>query len=246
MNHRFFIYLPVIACALLSCARDPDAIASPAFSVTPQECLQIARTYTEMTWTPTEKNIMHGPSENGIMVHTPDKRMNFPAGGKGWWIAGGPHQGMPYKWGGFDTPVSFKAKIKQGLAAGDIYTKQKRELLEKAVSEEAAGIDCSGFISRCWRLERAYSTRELASICAPLASYADLRAGDILNIYNQHVFLFSHWVKPGKILAVYEAGPYPTWKVSQNNIEADFLREKGYLPYRYTRMKADKTASKHP
>lgn len=240
MNHQTFLRLSILSAflfALNSCVSDPDAIPGPAFSVTPNESLQIARTYTKMKWSPTKANILHGSNDKGIIVHTPDKGLTFPAASKGWWVAGAQNQGMPYKWGSFDTPTSFKTKIWMGLAAGDISTKQKRALLEDAVTDEAAGIDCSGFISRCWRLNRAYSTRELAHICEPLGSYADLQAGDILNIHNQHVLLFSHWIVKGKRLAIYEAGPFPTWKVSQNNAGADFLKKQGYLPYRYKNMK---------
>lgn len=233
-----FFCLLVLFSAFTSCSHDPDAIPGPAFSVTQQECLQIARTYAEMSWTPSAANIKHGTDNEGILVHTPDRGLAFPAASKGWWVAGAPNQGMPYQWGGFDTPTSFKKKIWLGHAAGDISTKDKRALLEAAVSEEATGIDCSGFISRCWRLPRAYSTRELASICQPLASFDDLQAGDILNIHNEHALLFSHWIVKGERLAAYEAGPFPTWKVSQNNIDVDFLQKKGYAPYRYAKMKA--------
>lgn len=97
------------------------------------------------------------------------------------------NDGFPYQWGGFDTPAEFDRKIAAGHAAGDIYTPAKRAALESAVSAEACGIDCSGLISRCWRLDRSYSTRELASLCTPLSSLEDLRPVDILNVHNAYV-----------------------------------------------------------
>ena len=36
---------------------------------------------------------------------------------------------------------------------------------DAAVSRFAAGVDCSGFVSRCWRLDRPFSTRELPALC---------------------------------------------------------------------------------
>ena len=62
---------------------------------------------------------------------------------------------------------------------------------------DAVGIDCSGFISRCWRLSRPYSTRELAQVCVRLHSYDALLPGDILNTHNAHCLLFAGWVDAG-------------------------------------------------
>ena len=73
---------------------------------------------------------------------------------------------MPYQWGGFSSTEEFLQGLKAGKAAGDVYTAEKRRLLEAAVSKQAVGIDCSGLISRCWRLnvKKAGARRPLFSV----------------------------------------------------------------------------------
>ena len=145
---------------------------------------------------------------------------------------------MPYQWGGFDTPESFLRKIAEGKKAGDIANDAKRKLGDPGTSAESCGIDCSGFVSRCWNLTRPWSTRELHRICDPLASWDDLKAGDIL-LNDRHVVLFVKWTKPGEELAAYEAGPLPVWRVSACGLLADKLKEKGYAPWRYRHIREE-------
>ena len=54
----------------------------------------------------------------------------------------------------------------------------------------AAGVDCSGFVSRAWGLKAHNGTFKLASIAAPLPTIFDLKPGDILNRPGNHVRLF--------------------------------------------------------
>jgi hypothetical protein len=179
-------------------------------------------------------NVKHIPDRKGILVDTPDVSYQKEGAVPGYWVPGQLNQGLPYQWGGFSTPEEFDRGIAAGLAAGDVYTGQKRALLHEAVSDEAVGIDCSGFVSRCWGLPRSYSTRELASLCDELPSWEELKPGDILNIYNAHVLIFSGWMGPDrKFLAAYETGGPPDWKVMRHAIATGFLRERGYRPLRY-------------
>jgi hypothetical protein len=183
--------------------------------------------------------VRHGYDTRGIQVDTPDRDFK-PGGGirPGWWIPGAWNEGVPYQWGGFDSPGEFDAKVAAGYAAGDIYTPAKRAALYDAISEEACGIDCSGFISRCWRLPRPYSTRELPDLCHPLVDVALLQPGDILNKTNEHVLLFVAWADEAKSrLYAYETGSPPTWKVECHLIPTDFLLATGYTPFRYRGMR---------
>ncbi|MGE9269505.1 MAG: hypothetical protein ACQKBU_01770, partial [Verrucomicrobiales bacterium] len=138
---------------------------------------------------PESRHIHHGMDEDGVLVHTPDRSLHEHGHSNGWWEPGKPAVGMPYQWGGFDTPREFLQSLEQGEAAGDISTRQKRQRGDDGTSARACGIDCSGFVSRCWRLERPYSTRELPSICVPLKSWLQLSPGDIL-LNDRHVLLF--------------------------------------------------------
>lgn len=73
--------------------------------------------------------------------------------------------------GRFDTPRQFAARLKADTAnggapaAGDMGTPEKQAAGDAAARRFAAGVDCSGFISRCRRLDRPFSTRELPALC---------------------------------------------------------------------------------
>ncbi len=140
---------------------------------------------------------------------------------------------MPYKWGGFDTPTSFQQGLDAGKAAGDVFTPEKRQLLHRAVSDHAVGVDCSGFVSRCWGLPRHYSTRELAQVAQPIRNpEVNLRPGDILNRHNDHVMLFARYLPEGRML-VFEAGSEHVWKVTRSELELAEMLRRGYQPLRY-------------
>lgn len=209
--------------------------ASCTSKVTPDEVIATAYRYTQVQWMPEERHVRHGPDSNGIVVETPDRTLAKSGDHRGWWQPGVSASSMPYQWGGFDTPESFLEKIAAGKKAGDVASKAKRALGDVGVSAESCGIDCSGFVSRCWNLKRPYSTRELPGICDPLGSWNDLRAGDIL-LNDRHVVLFVGWKVPGKEVAAYEAGPFPVWKVSACGLYVERLLEEGYAPWRYRRM----------
>ena len=211
---------------------------SHADEVTRQEALQTAEYYRGFVWTPTPRNAFHGFDKKGIRVDTPDHDFHPADTRPGWWVPGATNVGMPYKWGGFDTLKSFTQGLSAGKYAGDIYTPAKRQALDDAVSEAAVGIDCSGLISRCWKLDRSYSTRELPALCSPLSSYADLRPGDILNTTNQHVLLFKDWKDAAhQRLYAYETGAPPTWKVLLDDIPVGLLHSQNYLAYRYRHIR---------
>jgi hypothetical protein len=213
----------------------PGACAGPrGGGITRGECLAIAEQYRTHRWLPSERNVMHGPDAEGIRVDTPDAGHRVAGSFAGWWVPGQWNEGVPYQWGGFAMPEEFDRDVTAGKAAGDIYTAEKRRLLDAAVSRQATGIDCSGFISRCWRLPRSYSTRELQTICTPLASWEELRPGDVLNTWNAHVMLFAGWADAERTrLVVYEAGYPPHWLVVRREAGTAELQRKGFMPLRY-------------
>lgn len=229
----------VLALSLIGCSTPralPEASTYPI--VSRQECLLIAEAYRTHAWTGSAANIMHGLDSRGIRVDTPDSTYQKPGAIPGWWRTGVPNQGVPYQWGGFSTLAEFDAGLRAGKAAGDVYTSDKRRLLDDGVSDQAVGIDCSGFISRCWKLPRSFSTRELAGLCTEVPSWSDLKPGDILNTYNAHCLLFAGWEDAEqKVLAAYETGSPPDWKVVAHGIDAKWLRSIGYKPLRYVNMR---------
>jgi hypothetical protein len=205
--------------------------------LTREEVIATAYRYTQVTWMPEARHVRHGPDSQGILVHTPDTTLAKHGNTHGWWQPGVQAQGMPYQWGGFDTPESFLAKIAAGKKAGDIGDKAKRKLGDAGTSSESCGIDCSGFVSRCWKLPRPVSTAELPQICDPLARWEDLQPGDIL-LNDKHVVLFNQWKVPGVELLAYEAGPFPVWRVNACGLFKDILQKQGYRPWRYRRLAA--------
>lgn len=209
--------------------RVPSVKTEPP-GVTRREVMAIAQTYLSHPWTAAPANVFHGLDADAIRVDTPD--IGQQPGG--WWKTGAVNTGLPYCWGGFETPESFDAKLRQGKYAGDIYTLQKRKLLDDAVSRHTAGIDCSGLISRCWKLPRSYSTRELAALCVPLASYGQLLPGDVLNLHNAHALLFDGYTDATLMrMIIIEVGSDPQWKVQRHSIAVSKLQREGYRPLRY-------------
>jgi hypothetical protein len=214
------------------------AVASePLSQVTRAEVIAMAERYCAHTWIAEQRHAFHGLDPAGIQVDTPNAGFQPQEGRAGWWEPGKRNAGIPYMWGGFDTPESFDAGLAEGKYAGDIYTAEKRRLLDDAVSKHAVGIDCSGFISRCWKLPRSYSTRELPALCEQVTDLALLKPGDIFNTHNSHVVLFAGWIDAErKELTFFEAGSNPQWKVQLQRAPLSFLLEKGYTAWRYRGM----------
>lgn len=232
-------FSPMLRSALLLTVLAISACSTPGTgSVTRSECLAIAETYRSHRWHPSAANVFHGVDPDGVRVDTPDISYRPPGAVPGWWLPGQVNEGVPYQWGGFAMPEQFDRDLASGMAAGDVYTQEKRRLLDAAVSRHATGIDCSGLVSRCWKLPRSFSTREFARICDPLSSWDDLRPGDILNTYNSHVMLFAGWLDTSRThIIAYETGIPPFWLVVRHPVGVDFLRQKGFAPFRYRGMR---------
>jgi hypothetical protein len=219
------VYSVLFALLLVSCTP----------RVTRDQAIATAYRYTQVEWMPEARHVRHEADSQGIMVHTPDPSIAKYGDRRGWWRPGVKAKSLPYQWGGFDTPDSFLQKIAAGKKAGDVGDAAKRKLGDAGVSTESCGIDCSGFVSRCWNLPRPYSTREMHQICDPLDSWDELLPGDIL-LNDRHVVLFVKWQVPGKQFAAYEAGPFPVWRVSACGLYKEKLLREGYAPWRYRRF----------
>jgi hypothetical protein len=216
---------------------DPSAPSQ----VTPSEALAIARQLANHSWLPFAKNILHGRDKAGVLVNTPDASFKEQRDRPGWWLPGEVNTGMPYKWGGFDDPASFDAAIANGLAAGDVSSPEKRRADKAAVSAQATGMDCSGFVSRCLKLPSVQDTAQLPSVCTLLPDATALRPGDLLNIPHRHVLLCAGWATPDrKWLYFYETGGAPEhWKPGLKQAPIEALLALGYQPLRYRGMAAE-------
>jgi hypothetical protein len=207
-----------------------------AQSVTRAESLKIAESFIQHRWHASTKNVRHGKDAAGVEVHTPDRE-----GGHGnplseCWVPNADNIGVAYKWGGNDSPRSFGAGIRAGKAGGDVYTSEKRRRGGKAVSGDAVGIDCSGFINHCWKLTARYSTNSLPLICQKLSSPAALEPADIMNQPNGHVLLFVRWLDvEKKRAAFYEAAPFSKTLASERDVNE--MTAAGYMPLRYRQIR---------
>ncbi len=218
------------------------SLASCSTKLAPEQAIRVARTYTEIEWQPRTWHIRHGKDSKGVIVHTPDTTLAAHGDKRGYWQPGRMAKGMPYKWGGFDTPETFLQGLREGKKAGDVANTYKVRNDDAAVSDESVGIDCSGFISRCWGLDRHVYTRDLPGICDPVA-WEDLRMGDIL-LKQGHVLMFVS--RQDKFIIGYEAGPIPTWRARRCAISIGYLKENDYSPWRYKNMAAPSFSTETP
>ncbi len=205
--------------------------------MTPGEALAVAEVYSHHPWQPYARNIFHGTDAAGVRVDTPDATYHPPSGRDGWWIPGQVNEGIPYKWGGFDEPTVFDAAIAAGRAAGDVSSPAKRRADEQAVSADAAGVDCSGFVSRCLKLPEVRDSSQLPALCDTLPRADDLQPGDLLNIAHQHVILVAGWARPDHSwIFYYETGGIPEWKPALKQSPLAALLALGFQPLHYRGM----------
>jgi hypothetical protein len=208
----------------------------PDSTISREEVISIARSYAEHRWQAGAPNIRHGPDPKGIEVQTPDATTTAPPIGR--WQIAVKNVGLPYKWGGFDTLQTFDAGVQSGKAAGDLYSPEKRRRGNAAVSDDAVGIDCSGFISRCWGLRTKFGTARLPGLCSSLPTSDALLPGDIMDAPNGHVVLFARWLDASKSRALfYEAEAEPQPRVVASEHRLLWLRLCGAQPYRYLRIR---------
>ncbi len=207
-----------------------------ADGLTRQEALRIAESYVGHHWHSSARNVLHGRDGRGVEVQTPDQENGRGSPRENCWRVDADNIGVAYKWGGLDTPESFDAGVRAGKAAGDVYTPEKRRLDSRGVSDDAVGIDCSGFICRCWKLKKRYSTYSLGDICRTLASPGDLQPADILNKASGHVLLFVRFLDPEKKRALfYESAPFSKCLASERDVAT--LTASGYVPLRYKNIR---------
>ena len=96
----------------------------------------------------------------------------------------------------------------------------------------------SGFVSRCWNLPQAYSTRTITSLCDPIADFSELKPGDILNADNAHVFLFARWASTGRSkMIVFTTGTPPLWGMQTGHLWPQQMKKLRYTAWRYRGMR---------
>ncbi|HEX9963276.1 MAG TPA: hypothetical protein VGB00_20255 [Pyrinomonadaceae bacterium] len=121
--------------------------------------------------------------------------------------APGKYKSVPYDWGGWDTIADFQRFMLQGRQAGDIVRTG-----QKTVESCSRGVDCSGFVTRCWGIEsQKYGTATLPQISVEIP-LSQIKPGDILNKVSDHVVIFAKFEmvnqRPVRVL---------TWEATMGN-----------------------------
>lgn len=208
-------------------------------AITRQEVLQIADAYARHEWQATVSNVFHGTDTSGVQIDTPDVKW---WGRGGWYFDGRTNVGVAYCWGGYSTLAEFEQGILAGRPAGyDFKVSDPKHFVPPPESSLPVGVDCSGFVSRCWRLKEKRSTRDLIEDCRQLPNFDDLRPGDAINKRGFHVALFKEWLDTEHDkMRVFEAGdgqksdpPEYYEKVHENDYKRTWLSTNGFVPLRY-------------
>jgi len=94
---------------------------------------------------------------------------------------------MPYRWGGDDSPESYRLRADWGALAGSICT-CRNPAYDYCLERRSAGVDCSGLVSRAWGINKR-GTAGLLDVAAELRDFAELRQGDAVTWPGHHARL---------------------------------------------------------
>jgi len=98
-------------------------------------------------------------------------------------------------------------------------------------SRRAVGIDCSGFVSRCWDLPIKRTTRTFAPLVYELSNFDDLLPGDLINNHDGHALLFESFSNDDHSSVTVIEATFP--KVKRTTYTVDLLRRAHLRPMRY-------------
>lgn len=157
--------------------------------------LSIADSYVSHTFIADSINLTFGDTvyRDGNGIATPE------------WLVVGENKAIPYKWGGFSSITEFDGGLSASKYCGD-------RCCDGWGSSYAIGVDCSGFVSRCWGLTSKYSTSTIPNISTPYETWDALRPGDCFNWPGRHVILCVEESPSGAVFCVESSGL--DWKVS--------------------------------
>jgi hypothetical protein len=140
----------------------------------------------------------------------------------------GDYVGLPYDWGGYMTLFEFDQKIAKGYGAGSYSA--------DGILECTVGLDCSGFVSKCWDAAH-YSTSTLSAISTAI-SLSQILPGDCYNLAGTHVILHGATLGSGDPV-FYESSGYNT----HVNVSGGWSYVSGYTPRRYNSITGTSTTS---
>lgn len=178
------------------------------------EAILIGDTYTREHWSCTTANTT-GASQSCPSAYTS-------------YYSVGNYIGVPYKWGGFDSMDQFRHKISQGYGAGSYSS--------DGVLSCVTGVDCSGYVSRCWAQTSKYGTSTIHGISSELASTAEMKKADAFNKAGSHVVMLTYYHRDGSPVIMEAAGGSYRKTVFRKTTWS-YLN--GYKPIRYDNIEND-------
>jgi hypothetical protein len=196
--------------------------------ITDTQVILNANSYLEHSWIAVSDNIWDNESCGGKIVNTPS------------WVNVGNHSSLPYCWGGNSTLEEFDYFLTLGRSAGDNNT----NVGYGAEPNCSVGVDCSGFVSRCYGLSTHYSTSMLNSnsLFGHHNSYNDLIDGDFINKPGAHTRMVTQVNNNGTITVIESGsgignvGGAGLWNVFEWTYDVSTLIGDGYYPQYYTNM----------
>lgn len=191
-----------------------NALPTVLGTISRVEVLQIADTYhTDFSWTCTAAN---------LASLTNWTKPRYVSGA-------GTYTCMPYCWGKWNSPSEFTTGLSNGGRVGNIST---------TFLASTYGVDCSGFVSRCWNLDQRYYTGSLPSLCSQL-TYSSLQDGDLLNkhvansdgTWEGHAILFEK--VQGSVFVCYESTTLNSYDRVAHTTRTPSSLQGSYVALRY-------------
>jgi hypothetical protein len=144
-------------------------------------------------------------------------------------------RGIPYCWGCHGSLQQISNAFAHGALAGNVCTRNEPR-------RDAAGVDCSAFVSAAWGLASHFTTIAIPSITKVVQNPWDMLPGDAFNKPGSHVVLFLRFTADRKV-EVMEASPGAcNGKVCRNIYPMSALLARGFVPVRYRALVNDMTA----
>lgn len=196
---------------------DLSLINEPRLAISRNNALKIADSYISFKYVCKTQNLAPNgiTAPDGDVVKTPGYLI------KGW------NAKIPYMWGGFSTLADFYSGITySNFYAGDIHT--------SGVTSYAVGVDCSGYVSRCWQLSYHASTAYMPNITTQLSDWTKIKPGDAV-LKSGHVRLYVNRAQNGALRIAESSGR--DWAVSYWSYSLSDLSS--YTPNRYNSMEPD-------
>lgn len=108
--------------------------------------------------------------------------------------------------------------------------------------------DCSGYVSMAWHLNANGWTGSLSDQYSSEIARSDLRPGDIMDDYSDHVFLFDQWLDANGGFSYYTFGSTPVQHLTANINDAtlDGHPNSSYTARRYNNVIEDSVVKPHP